>query len=79
MTFVIFNYTDEKINIVKLDFLGLKIELFRGGWVFLSLFSSVRSSYSHPDLLLTHQQHPLFFFFFLEGVMWEAAALCFSN
>ena len=22
--------------------------------------SSVRSSYSHPDLLLTHQQHPLF-------------------
>ena len=32
MTFVIFNYTDEKINIVKLDFLGLKIELFRGGW-----------------------------------------------
>ena len=24
------------------------------------LISSVRSSYSHPDLLLTHQQHPLF-------------------
>ena len=31
VTFVIFNYTDEKINIVKLDFLGLKIGLFRGG------------------------------------------------
>merc|ERR1711923_417231 len=26
----------------------------------MAIFSSVRSSYSHPDLLLTHQQHPLF-------------------
>merc|ERR1711928_186770 len=25
-----------------------------------AIFSSVRSSNSHPDLLLTHQQHPLF-------------------
>ena len=24
------------------------------------IFGSVRSSYSHPDLLLTHQHHPLF-------------------
>ena len=35
MTFVIFNYTNEKIDIVNLDFLGLKIGFFgvggRGG------------------------------------------------
>merc|ERR1711873_201245 len=26
----------------------------------MAIFSSVRSSYSHPDLLVTHHQHPLF-------------------
>merc|ERR1711952_313545 len=26
----------------------------------MAIFSSVRSSYSHPDLLLTQHQHPLF-------------------
>merc|ERR1711873_158317 len=28
----------------------------------MSIFSSVRSSYSHPDLLLTHHHHPPHFF-----------------
>merc|ERR1712004_530776 len=27
----------------------------------MAIFSSVRSSYSHPDLLLTHHHHPHFF------------------
>ena len=29
-------------------------------WTKSTIFSSVRSSYSHPDLLLTHHQHPTF-------------------
>merc|ERR1712012_886833 len=28
---------------------------------YMAIFSSVRSSYSHPDLLVTQQQHPHFF------------------
>merc|ERR1711873_167937 len=28
----------------------------------MAIFSSVRSSYSHPDLLLTHHHHPTHFF-----------------
>merc|ERR1712163_34227 len=29
---------------------------------YMAIFSSVRSSYSHPDLLLTHHHHPTHFF-----------------